>query len=295
MVQLAFVLGILVVLAAVIFPVYSRARNGAYRVKCDANLKVIAFALDTYKQENGFYPPTLTTLVDQGFITDPSVMHCPCDPRPNGTYADFYVLRSPDDDQELPVLVCPFHEEDTGHGGQARLGRFTTQFATRPAVLTAANDVQIYHPDAPAGTSGYAGMVLNGGDRVTTGAFGRALLTFADGSTATLQGNTDLTVLQSFEDGQIGGVLYTLVHETSGDATYTVHHGSRFDVSTPAATAGARGTRFRIIVTGPTATGTQLYVYTGTVAFTNTVKTGVAPVGQWISGLSILSLLRLIL
>jgi len=294
-IQLAVTLGIMLVLAAIIFPVYNRARNEAYRVKCDTNLKVIAFALDTYKQENGYYPATLTDLVDKGFITDPSVMHCPCDPRPNGTYADFYVLRSPQDDDELPVLVCPFHEEDTGHGGQARLGRFTTQFATRPAELTAANDVQIFHPDDENGVPGYAGMVLHGGDRITTGNFGRALVTFADGSDIAIQGNSDITVLQSFLDGEIGGVLYTLVHESSGDATYTVHHGSRFDVSTPAATAGARGTRFRVIVNGTSSTGTQLYVFSGTVAFTNTVKTGVAPVGQWISAAAILSLLRSIL
>lgn len=281
LIQLGVVLAILGALAALLLPAFGRAQASAHRQSCDVKLKTLALALDAFKSERGTYPGQLHQLASDGYLTEPDALHCPRDPRSAGTYNDGYVLRAPGDAGASPVVTCPFHE-DTGGGNQARLGRFTTQFATKPATLTSGNAVQIQRAGEAKPRVGYAGMPLRGGDQISVQG-GTALLTFADGSTARLQSGTRISVLQSFIDGQSGAALYTLVRQTLGDATYTVHHGSRFDVATPAATAGARGTQFRLKVKGNLPADTEILVIEGKVVFTTPTRTGIAPVGKWLS------------
>lgn len=290
LVQILIVLGIIGLLSAVLFPVFNRSRSTARRAQCDVKLKSISLALDAFRQENGRYPSDLNDLASKGYLHDAGALHCPADPRENGSYADYYVIRAPGDPGDLPVVTCPFHE-DTGSGAQAHLGRFTTQFATKPATLTSGNGVQVQVPGKNA-LDGYAGQELHGGDLITTGGMGNATVTFADGSIAELGANTGVTVLQSYLDGQHFSPLYTVLRQVRGVATYTVHHGSRFDVTTPAATAGARGTKFKVTVTGNTLEDTQLEVIDGKVFFTSPKKTGAAPVGQPLGGDLIGGLLR---
>ena len=291
LVQILLVIALFGVLAAFLFPVLGRAKASAQRQKCDVKLKSIALALDAWKQERSTYPDKLEDLQVDGFLNDPESLHCPRDPRPNGSYNDYYTVRAPRDAGELPVVTCPFHE-DFGGGNQARLGRFTTQFATRPATLTSGNGVRVFHPGKTTGIDGFAGMALRGGDLIEMRASGRATITFADTSTAVLQGGSKMTVLQSFVDGQSSAPLYTLVRQIRGDVTYTVNHGSRFDVATPAATAGARGTKFQIIVDdSEPANHTKLYVFDGKVVFTDRKKTGLVPNGEWVGVLDIGGLL----
>lgn len=280
--QLAVVLGVISVLTALLLPSFSRANANAQRQNCDVKLKSIALALDAFKSERGAYPANLSQLGREGYLTDPEALHCARDPRSAGSYNDGYVLRSPADAGEIPVVTCPFHE-DLGLGNQARLGRFTTQFATRPAALTSGNAVQIERAGETKALIGYAGMPLRGGDTLSVAGAGTALVTFADGSTARLRGGARVSVLQSFIDGHSGAPLYTLLRQTLGDATYTVHHGSRFDVATPAATAGARGTQFQIQVTGNRPEDTRLRVIEGKVVFSTLARSGIAPIGNWVS------------
>ncbi len=279
--QLVLVVALIGVLASLLLPVFSRASASAQRQSCDVKLKSIALALDAFKSEHGSYPANLELLRSDGYLTDPDALRCPGDHRQNASYSDFYTIRAPHDAGDAPVLVCPFHEEASSGGNQARLGRFTTQFATKPATLTSGNAVKVARQDKVL--VGYAGMPLHGGDELSTGAFGTALITFADSSSARLSGGTRITVLQSFVDGHSGAPLYTLLRQWRGDATYTVNHGSRFDVATPAATAGARGTQFRIKVSGERPEDTQLYVIEGKVVLSTLGKSGLAPVGTWIS------------
>ena len=295
LVQLLFVLIVISALAAIILPVLHRTQANARRLQCDVKLKAIALALDAFRQENHAFPASLDELVTKGYLTQADALRCPADPRPNGSYAEYYVVRANSDAENLPIVVCPLHEEETGQGDQARIGRFTTQFATKPASLASANNVSVHRPGSTLAVPGYAGMPLRGGDRIQVGGFGTAFLTFADGSTAQLTGGSDVTVLQSYVDGQYSGVLYTLVKELSGDVTYTVHHGSRFDVVTPVATAGARGTQFRVKVTGNTLADTNLYVYNGQVVYTSQGKSGLATLGTWLSGIDIGGLLHSLL
>lgn len=282
--QVLVVIALMAALGSLGIPTFNRTRAVANRNRCDVQLKSIALALDAYRQAHGHFPVKLAQLQSEQYLKDPSELHCPCDPRPDASYEDFYVLRSRDEGSQLPVLMCPFHEK-IGGGNQARVGLYTTQFATRPAHLEAANGVSVESPGQKPRT-GYDGMELHGGDRVYTAGAGGATLVFADGSKATLQQAGDITVLQSFIDGHQSAPLYTVLRQNAGQALYTVHHGSHFDVTTATATAGARGTQFQIKVDSDPAAveageGTQLYVIEGKVAFTGGKKTVIAPLRQW--------------
>ena len=252
--QILIVIGIVAILGAVSMGVFARAGAPARRAKCDVHLKQIALALDTFRQERGKMPTGLSELMAEGYVAHDTLM-CPEDPQSGGksaapSYADFYVLREPRDSNELPVVVCPLHEKDGLHGMQGFKGGYTKQFAARPAWLAAADMAGIVTVTRPgegvlALPSEAQPLQLRGGDRIKTGA-GIATIRFQDQSTATIEANSEMSVLQSYVDGQSGGPLYTLVRQFTGRCSYFVTPGNRFDVVTPTATAGALGTRFSI-------------------------------------------------
>ena len=290
LVQLILVIAIVGILAALGFGYFGGAREKARIANCDANLKAITLALDAHRQEEKIFPTSLKALQERHLV-DASVLRCPDDANPNSAgYDEYYVLRNPRGDDERPILVCPLHEKRDATtkqiGVQAFTGRYTKQYQTMGATLSQPNNVTVTEPGGKT-ISGASGMVLRGGDRVSTGAPGGGVITFSDGSTATLQQNTKVTVLQSFLDSQVSTpTLYSLVKQVSGTAVYYVNHGSKFDVSTPTATAGARGTKFRITIKQvdgePT---TKLEVLDGTVAFNTTRRSTLATVGDVVDGL----------
>ena len=279
LVQLVTVLAIISLLGAGTFTIFNRGRATAQRAQCDAHLKTIALALDAHRQEYGKYPRQLQELTGKKYLAAVEEMHCPADPDPTGTYEEYYVPRAPRDSSEMPTVVCPFHEE-MGTGQQAYLGRYVKQFATKPARLTAANGVTVQSPGGRP-TAGTSGMELRGADIMRTGPSGMAVIEFADGSTATLRSDAQVTLLQSFIAGQVQAPLYTLVRQIAGTVSYQIHTGSKFDVVTPTATAGALGTTFDITVTGtgPNAQ-TSIIVTEGKVRLTTVDGTWLAPLGS---------------
>lgn len=272
-------MAIITMLSAGLFSTMKRSRVAAQRVLCDARLKTISLALDAHRQEYGEYPAHLGMLLDKKYLPDVQEMHCPADPVPDESYETFYVPRAPRDNPELPVLVCPFHEAYGNVGQQAYLGRFVKQFSTRPAKLTSANNVTVQSPgNGPL--AGTVGMELHGADIVRTGASGMAIIEYADGSTASLQSEAEVTLLQSYIAGQVQGPLYTLVRQITGTVSYRVHTGSKFDVVTPTATAGALGTHFDITVgTGANGPQTSIFVHQGKVRLTTVKSSALAPLG----------------
>lgn len=279
--QLLIVISIIAVLSAVLMGAVGRGRASARRAQCDVKLKGIALALDAYRSQHGQYPKDLQTLVTEKFLPNEDSLKCPSDVRADGSYEEYYVQRGPRDDASLPVLVCPLHENVGGYGAQAFLGRYTEQFSTKPATLTNANDARIERPDGKGEIPASAGLELHGGDRIRTGGGGAAEITFADGSKANLEGNSDVTVLQSFLDGTNDAPLYTLIKQTLGKTVYNVHHGSKFDVSTPTTTAGARGTKFEITV--DSSGGMKFYLYNGKVVLSTVQRSAWAPLQQTVN------------
>ncbi|HEX8552385.1 MAG TPA: FecR domain-containing protein [Abditibacteriaceae bacterium] len=285
--ELVIVVGVLGVLAAFMFGSFNRGRATSRRAQCDVNLKGITLALDAYRAEHGTFPLSLTELVAQKYLPSVDALRCTADARENGSYDEYYVQRGPRDDAQLPILVCPLHEHDAGgstHGAQAFVGRYTTQFAASPTILESATDTTVVRPDGRGEVAAWSGMPLRGGDRVMTKRNGHAKLRFADGSTATLSPRSDVTVLQSFLDGNANAPLYTLVRQTLGEAVYKVHHGSKFDVATPTVTAGARGTEFRIKVAADGKV--DFYLIEGRVVLSTVQRSAWAPLRQTVSVVS---------
>jgi type II secretory pathway pseudopilin PulG len=234
------------ILAALVVGALGSGRSTTHRAQCDANLKTISLALGTYLEEHGHLPASLSVLRSEHYLPQNTALRCPDDPTTGG-YDDYYVIRAPRDAGDLPIVVCPFHEQHGDHGTQAYKGRFTKQFMTRPATLQSVNNATVESPGKPPVVA-YAGMTVNGGDVIHTGPQGMATIRFADNSSAELQGGSQIQVLQSYVDGQTGAPLYTLLRQQFGNVLHTVTTGSRYDVVTPVATAGAHGTQFRIIV-----------------------------------------------
>jgi prepilin-type N-terminal cleavage/methylation domain-containing protein len=272
LIQVMITIGILGILSAILIGSFRRASAPARRAECDIHLKEISMALDTYRQEKGHLPTVLSELVDDNYI-QPQTMRCPSDPvydesrkaNPKyNSYNDSYVIREPRDSNELPIVVCAFHEKDGPFGIQAYKGGYTKQFTAHFATLPEGGytgAVTITRPgegvlSLPA--KGDKPLLLRGGDRIRTGA-GTATVSFEDGSTASVQSNTDMSVLQSFTEGQNSGGLYTLIRQFTGRVNYYVNPSARshFDVVTPTATAGALGTRFTLDVVPASALGTS--------------------------------------
>ncbi|RYZ84113.1 MAG: hypothetical protein EOP06_18700 [Proteobacteria bacterium] len=266
--QVLVVIGILGILSAISLTVFGRSRLSAHRAACDVHLKQTAIAIQTFRQERGVLPVNLHQLVSNNYLKE-ETLHCPADgnydaarsANPNySSYGDGYVIREPRDSQDLPIVVCSFHEKDGAYGAQAFKSGDTKHFATRTATLPAgefSGTIAITRTgegalELPA--KGDKPLVLRGGDRIKTGA-GSATIYFEDGSTANIEENSEMTVLQSFSQGREEGVLYTLVRQFSGRVNYYVNPGSNFDVATPTATAGALGTKFTIELVPATSLG----------------------------------------
>jgi prepilin-type N-terminal cleavage/methylation domain-containing protein len=279
-VEIAVVLAVILVVASIVIGALRNGREQASRARCDTQLKGLALALETFRQEQGQYPATLNEIVTKKYLLNTESFHCPSDPRPLGTYADYYIPRAPKNPNPgkavgVPMIVCPFHEAFGNHGGQAFAGRITQQFATRPATLVAATGTSIIRP-GKSSVSATAGLQLHGGDRIVTTGGGSAKIQYADDSFCEIQGNSDITVLQSFIQGSGAGSSYfSLMRQSRGTITYNVKSGNNFEVVTPTATAGALGTKFTITVA--TNNATSIRVRDGQVYLTTLKKIGLAP------------------
>ncbi len=280
--QIVVVIGIFLFFTSWVAYSTTAGRAVAREAECNNNLKAIALAIDAYHQEHKTFPTTLAVLRQMGYLPDSRVLNCPDAPDSEGTYEEFYVVRAPRNNQDLPVLVCPYHE--TSHRGvQAFIGRRVEDFSTQPARLTGANDVTVQRPGS-APVTGVTGMELHGADIIRTGIQGAAVITFADRSTATLQRQTEVTLLQSFMDGKVRVPLYTLVRQHDGTVRYDVNHGSKFDVATPTAVCGALGTQFTITVIAPNAAGngasTKILLTQGKVLISTRKRSALAPLNS---------------
>src|SRR5262245_27837646 len=93
LIELLVVIAIIAILAAILFPVFARAREAARKAQCQSNLKQIGHAFEMYRQDwDGFYPTTnsgyltpegLVAAWDTGmiqpYIKNWKVLQCPSD------------------------------------------------------------------------------------------------------------------------------------------------------------------------------------------------------------------------
>ena len=79
--ELVIVIGIIAVLASILFPVYARAREGARRSMCASNMAQVGVALNAYAQDyDGRFPVQDNEFGPvYGHIGDIDVLFCPSD------------------------------------------------------------------------------------------------------------------------------------------------------------------------------------------------------------------------
>src|SRR5512137_1788828 len=61
LIELLVVIAIIAILAAMLFPVFARARESARKIQCLSNVKNIAMAFQMYLQDYDRFPPSLTS------------------------------------------------------------------------------------------------------------------------------------------------------------------------------------------------------------------------------------------
>ena len=93
LIELLVVIAIIAILAAILFPVFSKAREKARQAKCTSNLKQIALAVMIFTQENEQVLPNYATMWSSLGIP-PAVLRCPSSPKTvsNNNYGYNYLL-----------------------------------------------------------------------------------------------------------------------------------------------------------------------------------------------------------
>ncbi len=144
-------------------------------------------------------------------------------------------------------------------------------------VLHTHGDVRLERPGAPVQRL-VGGERLASGDVLHTGAQSSAVLRLADGSRLLLRQDSRLRLerLAELRHGSGGSTVDTRIHLGSGSADTTVKPTSRpqFQIRTPVANLGVRGTDFRATTS---ATQTTLEVLQGRVAASALAAPGLVP------------------
>src|SRR5690606_14208383 len=106
LIELLVVIAIIAILAAILFPVFSRARENARRASCSSNLKQLGLGMMMYSQDydetfpalNGLTTRQTTPVVDAGVFQYYAV---------EGTYCGVWVTRIYPYVKSTQVFLCP--------------------------------------------------------------------------------------------------------------------------------------------------------------------------------------------
>jgi hypothetical protein len=140
----------------------------------------------------------------------------------------------------LGVLLFMAFAVGGGFGGRA-LGAATT-------ITIISGDIHVRHGASGSFLLATDGQVLAAGDTVRTGEASRAVLTYFEGSTVSVEPNTELTIesASSSSDGSTIVVMRQSVGRTWHVVSKLLSGGSKYEVKTPASTASVRGTAFQV-------------------------------------------------
>jgi hypothetical protein len=115
-------------------------------------------------------------------------------------------------------------------------------------VTVISGDVLVQHGATASFVTATDGEVLAAGDTIRTADGARAVLTYFEGSTVTIEPNTELTIetASASSDGSTIVVMKQSVGRTWHVVTKLITGNSKYDVKTPASTASVRGTAFQV-------------------------------------------------
>jgi len=141
-------------------------------------------------------------------------------------------------------------------------------FGASTALTVLSGEVMVRHGSGDF-VAAKDGQVLNEGDTLRTGADARAVLTYFEGSTVTVEPETQLTIESSatLADGGTVVVMSQAFGRSWHVVTKLITGSSKYDVKTPANTASVRGTAFEVASTenATTVTTTEGTVLSNTV------------------------------
>src|SRR4051812_6834873 len=120
-------------------------------------------------------------------------------------------------------------------------------FGASTSLTVLSGDVLVRHGTEDF-SFGVDGQVLHEGDTVRTGTDARAVLTYFEGSTVTIEPDSQLTIENSatLADGSTVVVMSQAFGRTWHVVTKLITGSSKYDVKTPASTASVRGTEFEV-------------------------------------------------
>jgi hypothetical protein len=129
-------------------------------------------------------------------------------------------------------------------GGSRALGAATT-------ITIISGQIQVRHAAGGDFVAATDGEVLTAGDTIRTGDDSRGVLTYFEGSTVTLEPNTELAIIDASAktDGSTVVVMQQNLGRTWHVVTKLIQGNSKYEVRTPASTASVRGTAFTVGIT----------------------------------------------
>ena len=127
-----------------------------------------------------------------------------------------------------------------GFGGRA--------LAAATTVTIISGDIQVRHGSTASFASATDGEVLVAGDTVRSGDDSRAVLTYFEGSTVSIEPDTELTIEKTsvLTDGSTIVLMQQNFGRTWHVVTKLITGNSKYEVKTPASTASVRGTAFQV-------------------------------------------------
>jgi prepilin-type N-terminal cleavage/methylation domain-containing protein len=243
LIEVMIVLAVLAVLTGVMVGFAVTVRKTSQDMVCLHNLRQISTGLLMFQQEHDRIPLTDPPLAETlaPYLNEPAVFMCPATRYPTAdSYSKYYVPRPPNQPGGF-LLGCANHGDTgiipSGFGaGKALEGKVV------PVV--------------------WNGQPVRMGDEVVGGT-----LKFIDGTEVAVDPDLKVVVLTSFSED--GGKTYSAIRIPKGAIgaiQVNAAHGTRFDIVSPACTAGVRGTKFRLYAyETPKAYHTSIAVQEGVV------------------------------
>jgi type II secretory pathway pseudopilin PulG len=222
LVEVLVVLEIIVVMAGILVPVGYHVRGATKISACTANLAQISMATKMYYEDHAGPPVCDLPVSLADYVDSTSVFVCPEDEKGSlDSYSEFFIARKDATGEEF-VVGCPRHRGDS---------RTTVAFGKGACEADHLLDVT------------WNGQPVGPGDTVTGGE-----LAFSDGSRVTIADGMTVGMLVSFTTH---GKAYSIIWVPKGSEGYvdcSVTPGSMFEVVTPSAIAGVKGTKFQVAV-----------------------------------------------
>ncbi len=266
LIELLVTMGIIAVLAGIAVVSIGKIKGTTRQTTCVNNLRSISQGLQLYYNDFRIFPddgypddandtmPLSTELT--GYIKDKSTFLCPEDNDTTSTgnfasYDPYYVSRKASYGTDELAIGCPRHRGADNS---------TSLFSSGSTEITKIGTVLANGQEIPPDGTKAQRTISSGSD----------VMTFSDGSTVTIsnvQAGYGVFLLQSVVLAD--GTIYSLIRvENDGTINVQVSSGSKFEIVTPSALVGVRGTQFTVTTTNLGFT-TDVSLTDGTVVLMN--------------------------